>query len=118
MKKKKTGHLQLGLSCKVFTLGHLFSHRSDFFNNLKISLAKWAEYRKNRRLSSSRNSVRLHFRKRVEKTKENAKKSEKRKPTKWAGKIWQEKIRVRAHLGKNLHVKNIIISSNFSLKLL
>ena len=116
--KKKTGYLLFGLSCKVFSFDHLFSHRSDFFNNLTISLAKWTEYRKNRRLSSSRNSVRLHFRKRVEKTKENAKKNEKRKPTKWAGKIWQEKIRVRAHLGKNLHVKNIIISSNFSLKLL
>ena len=71
---KKTGHLLLGLSCKVFTFDHLFSHRSDFFNNLTISLTKWTEYRKNRCLSSSTNSVRLHFRERVEKTKENAKK--------------------------------------------
>ena len=53
---------------------NLFSHRSDFFNNLTISLTKWTEYRKNRCLSSSTNSVRLHFRERVEKRKENAKK--------------------------------------------
>ena len=76
---------------------HLFSHRSDFFNNLTISLTKWTEYRKNRCLSSSTNSVLLRFRERVEKTKENAKN---RKPTKWAGKIWREKIRIRVHLGK------------------
>ena len=31
-------------------------------------------------------------------------------------KIWREKTRVRANLGQNL--KNTIISSNFSLKLL
>ena len=72
---KKTGHLLLGLSCKVFTFDHLFSHRSDFFNNLTISLTKWTEYRKNRCLISSTNSVRLHFRQRVEKTKENAPKT-------------------------------------------
>ena len=70
---KKT-HLLLGLSCKVFTFDHLFSYRSHFFNNLTISLTKWTKYRKNRCLSSSTNSVRLHFRERVEKTKENAKK--------------------------------------------
>ena len=71
---KKTGLLLLGLSCKVFTFDHLFSYRSHFFNNLTISLTKWTKYRKNRCLSSSTNSVRLHFRERVEKTKENAKK--------------------------------------------
>ena len=54
---------------------NLFSHRSDFFNNLTISLTKWTEYRKNRCLISSTNSVRLHFRQRVEKTKENAPKT-------------------------------------------
>ena len=98
---KKTSHLLLGLFCKVFTFDHLFSHRSDFFNNLAITLNKWTEYRKNRRLSSSTNTVRLHFREKVEKTKENAKKkNENRKPTKWAGKIWREKIRALAHLGK------------------
>ena len=43
-------------------------------------------------------------------------KNENRKPTKWTGKIWREKTRVRAHLGQNF--KNITISSNFSLKLL
>ena len=73
--KKKTGHLLLGLSSKVFTFDHLFSYRSDFFNNLTISLTKWTEYRKNRCLISSTNSVRLHFRQRVEKTKENAPKT-------------------------------------------
>ena len=94
---------------------NLFSHRSDFFNNLTISLTKWTEYRKNRCLSSSTNIVRLHFR---ERERENKRKREKknRKPTKWAGKIWREKIRARAHLGKNF--QNIITSSNFSLKLL
>ena len=101
---KKTGYLLLGLSCKVFAFDHLFSHRSDFFNNLTISLTKWTEYRKNRCLSSSTNIVRLHFHERVEKTKENAKKNENRKPTKWTGKIWREKIRVRAHLGKNFKI--------------
>ena len=72
--KKKTGHLLLGLSCKVFSFDHLFSHRSDFFNNLTISLTKCTDYRKNRCLISSTNSVRLHFRERVVKTKENAQK--------------------------------------------
>ena len=101
---EKPSHLLLGLSCKVFTFDHLFSHRSDFFNNLTISLTKWTEYRKNRCLSSSTNSVRLHFReikwRKLKKTPK--KKNENRKPTKWAGKIWREKICVRAHLGKRL----------------
>ena len=114
--KKKTGLLLLGLSCKVFTFDHLFSHRSDFFNNLTISLTKWTEYRENRCLSSSTNRVRLDFRERVEKTKESAKKDENRKSTKWAGKIWREKTRAHAHLGQNFN--NITISSNLSLKLL
>ena len=69
-----TGHLLLGLSCKVFTFDHLFSHRSDLFNNLTNSWTKWTEYRKNRCLSSNANSLNLYFRERVEKTKENAKK--------------------------------------------
>ena len=99
---KKTGHLLLGLYCNVFTFDHLFSHRSDFFNNLTISLTKWTKYRKNRCLSSSTNSVRLHFRERVEKTKENGKKNENRKPTKWAGKVWWEKPRVRVQLWQKL----------------
>ena len=72
---KKNGLLLLGLSGKVFTFDYLLSHRSDFFNNLTISLTKWTKYRINRCLSSSTNSVRLHFRERVEKTKENAKKA-------------------------------------------
>ena len=71
---KKTGYLLLGLSCKFFTFDRLFFHLYDFFNNFTISLTKWTEYRKNKCLSSSTNSVRLHFRERAEKTKENAKK--------------------------------------------
>ena len=71
---KKTGHLLLGLSCKVFTFDHLFSHPSDLFNNLTNSWTKWTEYLKNRCLSSNANSLNLYFRERVEKTKENAKK--------------------------------------------
>ena len=59
-----------GLSSNVFTFDHLFNHRSDVFNNLAISLTtgKWPEYRENRCLSCSTNSVRLHFGERVEKT--------------------------------------------------
>ena len=64
----------------------------------------------------STNSVGLHFREVVEKTKESRKKTKNRKPTKWAGKIWWEKNCVRAHLGQNF--KNIIIYSNLSLILL
>ena len=63
----------LGLSSNVFTFDYLFTHRSDVFNNSATSLTKWPEYRKNRFLSSSINSVRVHFRERVEKTKENGK---------------------------------------------
>ena len=85
--------------------------------NLTISLTKWTEPSTvNRCLSSSTNSVHFHFRERVEKTKENAKKTKIENLQNQAGKIWREKIRVRAHLEKNL--KNIIISSNCSLKLL
>ena len=83
---------------------------------LTISLTEWPENQKNRCLSFSANSVGLHFRDRVEKIKENGKKDENTKPTKWVGKIWREKTRIRAHLGQNF--KNIITSSNFSLKLL
>ena len=59
-----------GLSSNIFTFDHLFNHRSDVFNNLAISLTtgKWPEYRENRCLSCSTNSVRLHFGERVEKT--------------------------------------------------
>ena len=50
-----------------FTFDHLFGYRSDFFNNLAILKHK------NRCLSSSTNSVDLHFHEGVEKTKENVK---------------------------------------------
>ena len=114
--KKKVGHLLLGLSGKVFTFDHFFSYRSDFFNNLTISLSKWTEYRINRSLSSSTKSVRLNFRERVEKTKGNAQKT----------KIENLQNGQEEYGGKNFayvhiwgkHLKNILISPNFSLKLL
>ena len=112
---KKTGHLLLGLSCKVFTFDHLFSHRSDFFNNLTTSLTKSTEYLKNRCLSSSTNSVRLHFRERVEKTKENATKTKIENLQNGHKKYGGKKFAYVHICGKNL--KNTIISSNFSLKL-
>ena len=74
-------------------------------------MTEWPEDRKNRCLSVSTNSAGPHFRERVQKIKENGKKNENRKCTKWAGKVWREKT-----FGAKL--KNIIISSNFSLKLL
>ena len=111
-----TGHLLLSLSCKVFTFDHLFSHRSDFFNNLTTSLTKSTEYLKNRCLSSSTNSVRLHFRERVEKTKENATKTNTENLQNGHEKYGGKKFAYGHIWGKNF--KNIIISSNFSLKLL
>ena len=68
-------HPHLGLSSKVFTqLDHLFTHHSDFFNSLAISLTEWPEDRKNRCLGCYTNSVGLHFSERVEKIKEKGKK--------------------------------------------
>ena len=72
-KKKKNGHPVLGLSSKVFTFDHLFTYRSDFFNNLAITLTEWPEELKNRCPSSSANNVGFHFRERVEKIKRNGK---------------------------------------------
>ena len=59
----KKGHPLLGLSSKVFDFDHLFGHHSDVFNNLAISFffTDWLEDHKNRCLSSSTNSVGLHF---------------------------------------------------------
>ena len=114
---KKDGHTLLGLSSKVLTFDHLFTYIiQTLVNSLTISLTEWPVDQKNICLSFSTNSVVLYFRDRVETIEENEKKDEKRKPTKWAGKIWREKTRVRAHLGQNFI--NIIISSNFGLKLL
>ena len=62
-----------GLSSNIFTLDHLFTHHSDVFNSLAISLTKWPEYCENRCLSCSTNSVHLHFCEKAEKTKENSK---------------------------------------------
>ena len=56
----------------------------------------------------STKSVGLRFREAVKKIKERGKKTNFKKPTKWAGKIWREKTRVRANLWQNF--KNIVIS--------
>ena len=73
--------------------------------------SEWPEDHKNRCLSSSTNSVGLHFHEGVEKIKEND------KNTKIENlQNGREKPRVRVQLGQKL--KKIIISSNFSLKLL
>ena len=79
-------------------------------------LSEGPEDHKNRHLSSNTNGVGLHFHEGVEKIKENDKNTKIRKLTKWAGKVWREKPRVRIQLWQKL--KKIIISSNFSLKLL
>ena len=61
---------------------------------------EWPGDHKNRCLSSSTNSVGLHFHEGVEKIKENDKNTnfKNRKPTKWVGKVWRVKPRAR---GKN-----------------
>ena len=64
-----------------------------------------AEDHKNRCLSSSTNSVGLHFYEGVEKIKENDKNTKTEKPTKWAGKVWREKPRVGVQLGKKVKKK-------------
>ena len=73
---KKDGHTILGLSSKVFTFDHLFTYIiQTLVNSLTISLTEWPENQKNRCLSFSANSVGLHFCDRVEKIKENGKKT-------------------------------------------
>ena len=102
-----------------WALVHLY--RSDFFNSLPISLTEWPENRKtgclsSRALKNKQCRPSFSWSSRENKRKRQKKKNKNRKPTKWAGKVWREKTRVRAHLGQNF--KNIIISSNLSLKLL
>ena len=72
----------------------------------------WPGDHKNRCLSSSTNSVGLHFHEGVEKIKENDKNTnfKNRKPTKWAGKVWRVKPGAFVQLGQKL--KKCIISSN------
>ena len=73
---KKDGFTLLGLSSKVFTFDHLFTYIvHTLVNSLTISLPVWPEILKSRSLSFSANSVGLHFRERVEKIKENGKKT-------------------------------------------
>ena len=61
------------LSIYLQLFDHSFGHRSDFFNNLTFFWTEWPEDHKNRCLSSSTNSVGLHFHEGVEKMKENDK---------------------------------------------
>ena len=61
------------LSIYLQLFDHLFGHRSDFFNNLTFFWTEWPEDHNNRCLSSSTNSVGLHFHEGVEKMKENDK---------------------------------------------
>ena len=44
-------------------------------------------------------------------------KNDNRKPTKWAGKIWREKIRVRAHLGKKFKKYHNFFKFQFEIAL-
>ena len=88
----KNGHPLLGLSCKVFTFDRLFGHRSDFFNSLAIFFDR-PEDNKNRCLSSSTNSVGLHFHEGVEKTKENDKNNKNRTPTIWEGTVGDKNLK-------------------------
>ena len=113
---KKDGHTLLGLSSKVFTFDHLFTYIiQTLVNSLTISLTEWPKNQKNRCLSFNANSVGLHFRDRVEKIKEKGKKA----------KIENLQMGRKNMAGRNSRTcklgqkfKNIIISSNFSLKLL
>ena len=73
---KKDDHTLLGFSSKVFTFDHLFTYIiQTLVNSLTISLTEWPENQKNRCLSFSAHSVGLHFCDRVEKIKENGKKT-------------------------------------------
>ena len=105
------------MSSKVFTFDYLFGHRSHFLDNLTIFvLTEWPEDHENRCLSSSTNIVGLHFHEGVEKIKENDKNTKIENLQNGQEKYGGENPRVRVHLGQKL--KKIIISSNFSLKLL
>ena len=106
-----------GLSSNIFTLDHLFTHRSDVFNSLAISLTKWPEYRESRCLSCSTNSACLHFCERVERTKENSKNTKIENLHNGQEKYDGEKNLCMCTFGAKMK-KNIIFSSNFRLKLL
>ena len=93
----KNGHPLFDLSFEVFTFDYLFTYCSDFFNSLAIFLTEWPEDRKNRCLSKQ---CRPSFSWKRRKNKWKKQKYEKRKPTKWEGKLWREKTRVLAHFGK------------------
>ena len=89
-----------GLSSNIFTLDHLFTHHSDVFNSLAISLTKWPEYRESRCLSCSTNSACLHFSERVERTKENSKNTKIENLHNGQKNMTGKKTCVCAHLGQ------------------
>ena len=78
------------LSSKAFTFDHSLDHRSDFINNLAIFFwTEWPENHKNRCLSSSTNSVDLHFHEGVEKIKENVKNTKSESSRVWRYQSWR-----------------------------
>ena len=77
---------------------HMFTYIvQTLVNSLTISLTEWPENQKNKCLSFSANSVGLHFCYRVEKIKENSKRTKIEKLQNG-----QEKTRVRTHLRAKL----------------
>ena len=79
-------------------------------------MTEWAEDLKNRWLSVSKNSAGLHFRERVQKIKENGKKKRKIENLQNGDEKYGEKKKTRVHAQLGQNFKNVIISSNFSLK--
>ena len=77
---------------------HMFTYIvQTLVNSLTISLTEWPENQKKKSLSFSANSVGLHFCYRVEKIKENSKRTKIEKLQNG-----QEKTRVRTHLRAKL----------------
>ena len=94
---KNNGHPLLGLSSKVFTFDHLFTYILQ--TSLTVYQFLWLNGQKTVKTDAwalmpySTNSVGLpDFHEVEDKIKESGKENESRKPTKWAGKIWREKI--------------------------
>ena len=79
-------------------------------------LTEWPEYHKNRCLSSSTNSVGLHFHEGIEKIKENDKNKKIENLQNGQEKYGMKNLPCVYSWGKS--IKKIIISRNFSLKLL
>ena len=94
------GHPLFGLSSKVFTSYYSFTYRSDFFNSLALFLTEWPEDRKNRCLSSSTNSVAVHFHEREEKINENSNNTKIKNRQNGKENMTPEKTCVHAYLGQ------------------